>query len=84
MTRFKVFVGVCAALGLSLGLGIARTAVAQDTYTVLCCSDQWQGGNLCPPGDVLASYCTDSSCTECGTFFCYTQPSDPRQPQCYQ
>jgi len=82
MTRFKVFVGVCAALGLSLG--IAGTPVAEGADTALCCSDEWQGGNLCPPGEVLASYCTDSSCTECGTFFCYTQPSGPTQPQCYR
>lgn len=36
-----------------------------------CCLDEWQGGGICPPGQRVASYCTDG-CSTCGMFFCYS------------
>ena len=75
MNQFKVFAGVCAAILVSLCLGAPGATVVEGSDTWFCCPDEWQGGNVCPPGQRLASYCADSSCSGCGTFFCYTQPS---------
>ena len=70
-SRFRI-----SALILALVLVTASVmlpAPVEGSGTALCCSDEWQGGNLCPPGQRLASYCADSSCQSCGTFFCYTE-----------
>jgi hypothetical protein len=82
MTRLKIFVGICAALAFSLCLGVFGTPVAEGSGTAFCCLDDWQGGNVCPPGQVLASYCAEP-CSDCGTFFCFTPPSGFWQ-QCYR
>jgi hypothetical protein len=69
-SRFKV-----SALILALVLVAAAVmlpASVEGSGTALCCSDEWQGG-LCPAGQRIASYCADSSCQSCGTFFCYTE-----------
>jgi hypothetical protein len=78
-SRFKV-----SALILALVLVAASVmlpASVEGSGTALCCSDEWQGGGVCPTGQRIASYCADSTCQSCGTFFCYTETM--RQPCFY-
>jgi|GEM_PF-5739730 len=69
-SRFRI-----SALILALVLVTASVmlpASVEGSETALCCSDEWQGG-ICPYGQRIASYCADSSCQSCGSFFCYTE-----------
>jgi hypothetical protein len=79
VSRFKISASILAVLLVAASMMLPSAASGEGS--VLCCSDDWQVAGICPPGDVIASYCTDSSCQSCGPTFCFT-PS-PRQ-QCFQ
>ena len=64
------------ALTITLVLVVASAIApisAAGSGTALCCSDEWQIVGICATGQRIASYCDDSTCQQCGSWFCYTE-----------